>query len=59
MHVCNLRDQNNYFVQIRTLKRALDHGIKTEDFYEVIADDVEKGFVISNVQSTDHCLQEK
>ena len=25
--VCNLHDKNNYFVHIRSLKQALDHGI--------------------------------
>ena len=34
--VCNLSDKNNYFVHIRTLKQALNHGLILKEVHEVI-----------------------
>ena len=34
--VCNLYDKNNYIVHIRSLKQALDHGLKLKKFHRVI-----------------------
>ena len=34
-------------------------NIKTEDFYEDIADDIEKGLIHEIMKSIDHYLQEK
>ena len=34
--VCNLSDKNNYFVHIRTLKQALNHGLILKEVHKVI-----------------------
>ena len=34
--VCNLYDKNNYVVNIRSLKQALNHGLILKKFYRVI-----------------------
>ena len=34
--VCNLYDENNYFVHIRSLKQVLDHGLILKKVHRVI-----------------------
>ena len=34
--VCNLYDKNNYVAPIRTLKQALDHGLRLKKVHKVI-----------------------
>ena len=34
--VCNLYDENNYVVHIRSLKQALDHGLILKKVHKVI-----------------------